>query len=503
MKLPITVVLTVLAIALRPMAAAGQAGPFNIITAPSSWGSAGEVPITFSTSAGEMGPTRPGDAGGNYSRNVRQSRYFIANASVQQISFYPGPFNTEYPYDYLFIGYDNTYPPNIYSAGVVLTGAPAAGPYTLQPHTSLQANPIQAFFNSDWVGTSTGFSVPRIQVRTLGTTPTGVATMREYHRYQGVLLGDSDTVRLSFPRRANLEYSLVLTRAAAGVDFDIYVRCNAQPTQTAWDYGTPYVGNDEHIIMPASYCPTGTVYVAVNSWSGRGEFSLNLLPRQPSQVYDLAVGSSPGTYGISTAEFASYRAALAVAARRIFGQTEGTQRIVNIRFYQYPTWGWDSCGTEWCWGLAVGSKDRCNYNPAPWSGKVYLFSRDWSASGTPPAGSGCGMNSSTIAHEWGHQHYFDLFAGWLVDEYDNDPYRDRCGHSIMATLSEPNICTTFDHGHDPNTMTTPPATSMGGDAGWRFIWNRGMAPNEMIDTPDRFTYENFDYAGVLGNVIQM
>jgi hypothetical protein len=69
----------------------------------------------------------------------------------------------------------------------------------------------------------------------------------------------------------------------------------------------------------------------------------------------------------------------------------------------------------------------------------------------------------------------------------------------MADLNEPNFCTRFNHGMDPGAG----ASSAGGDANWLFIANRGMTPTEMTYTPDRFTYQNFDFDGTVGNVINV
>ena len=429
-----------------------------------------------------------------YNNNQEIRANVLGNAWTQRLQVQAGTFNVEPTYDTLSFQNANPVVSRVYGSGTSgwvtaldVSGAPVFSNASLQNHVGGRV------FKSDAInigGPYAGATLTRARVcGNLTTAAPGISSSLDWEmgrRQTGALLGAGDTVYLRYNRSdTTLESSLALWSTAAGTDFDIFVRCNAVPTQFSWDFGTPFSGSSEMLVLPPSYCPgPSTIYVAVNSFSGAGGFNLVMSQRNPSRVMDYRVGTSNESSSVpwTTAEINGISTELRNAARYFWGATEGTTRIRNITLFDSRTAGNCSCGAAAC-DACYMSRDGRSFTDA--LNKVWIFRNH--------------RGPELVSHEWGHQ-LLGLVGDFLsTDEYTDTPSGSihRCGHSLMGLhWWHRNFCNDIDHGKD----YAPGASPYGADSMWKRLYNWGKSPFKPVATPDVHDYMTHPMGGAVGNV---
>ena len=77
-----------------------------------------------------------------------------------------------------------------------------------------------------------------------------------------MLLGTDDVVYFRVPDDMTAERSVAMWGDPSNNnDFDIYVRCNAPPTPTVWDYRGYSVGAQEFLHLPQYGCPVPPLFL--------------------------------------------------------------------------------------------------------------------------------------------------------------------------------------------------------------------------------------------------
>jgi hypothetical protein len=217
------------------------------------------------------------------------------------------------------------------------TGEKGAGtwiPIVTNSSTSLQQTPGYLLFTSGDDGSKRdGFQLDQAKVSCSSPghhSPWNLAANPQ-QRHTGVLLDSEDTVHFFMPANPSYHFTLAMwADTTAGNDFDLYLRCNARPSEFSYTQrsssGNASNGHTEFLHVD-SYCSTNW-FVAVHSASGSGWFNLVYAPHYANQHIPTMYA---GTYfdGVrpNEADLANYRAMLATAARRFFGATAGVPHL--------------------------------------------------------------------------------------------------------------------------------------------------------------------------------
>lgn len=421
-----------------------------------------------------------------YTNYTDHAAKVLASSAVRTIGFRVNAFDLENTYDYLKYG------ESVFSWTGSLTGTISSGTwYSYTPSTgeSLQSKPMILYFDTDYSVTSTGFDLDQARYCCSGSN-TNKSTMLVGVRNLGLLKGSGDVVFAKFPADSNLHHTVALWPDQTGTDFDLYVRCNAEPTDTTFTYRSNSSSSDEFIEIPGSASCNGDWYVAVASWSGSGTFSL-----VRSQHYNdqhkaaIRVGMD---FSANSTEKATMRTALQRSARMYHAMTEGGGLVEEIRFYANST----SCSTG-CGGVAC---DVCLQNTSGTgdcaascgSGKIEMNRVCWqlTTEGAP----------LILAHEWGH-----CLLG-LPDEYVNvsGTKYDTCGHSAMAfgrlNKNRWNLCYSGDHGTDMTTGIPQPGNPATDYPAWTLLYDYSKTPFGFGETPDNASYLDFSFNHTDGTV---
>jgi len=412
-------------------------------------------------------------------------REIVANQYVSRFGFRVDFFKTAGPGDRLkwSIWQNGT---ETFSPSWILSGAPALGWIDIPVSGSVQASPVMLRFDTDGSGSDEGFALGRARV-CCATAPTATPAA-EYRRatpLHGVLLGTNDVVYINANSWGQVYHtSLVLEGdQTPGNKYYLYIRCNAPPTGSAFDYVSFAASTQQHIHLPLNYCNFGTLQIAVYSAAGSGSFKLVITDHFASEHYRLKVGSD---YIISAADLATWSQTLSFGAQSFFGATEGTQYIEGFDLWNGA--GCNSCGgsnCDICIRNQPGTGICCNA-----SGQIELY-QDYK---TLPRG---------IAHELGHR---QLHAN-IPDEYAqgmdcpaglNTCFRD--GHTIMATPfgTNHNLCQVNDHNTDgtPGVGTAPNELT----SAWEKYWQSGYTPYQIVESAYQSDYQDFDFRGQIGAV---
>lgn len=403
----------------------------------------------------------------HYINNLSNGLYVSANHSVKQIDFRVDAFDTEACCDPLSISRAGL-------AGTTLLGTPATGWYPgANDGTSLEQKPTFVNFVSDFSITRPGFSIGAARV-CCGAADNTPAILSQTTRFSGVLLGTGDTVYYHmFNLGANQHQSLAL-KGPAGMDFDVYVRCGALPTATQFDFRGFSADAMEYIDVPA-YC--ASIYVAVNAFSGSGQYDLAMAFHSPSSHHAMTAGFD---FAATQAQIAQFAATLQGAAQRFYGATEGQHVIDRIDLYTNQSCA--NCNGATC-GICFHDTPGTGNSPICGASQMNVFQSYF--------GSPTGM-----AHEFGHRWFC------LGDEYVNGS-QWQCGHSIMANPfgDQHNFCNNdamhTEHPRDALPGVTPTALA----AAWSQAASAGAITSSVSGTPDNYNYAGFDFNGLAAVVV--
>jgi hypothetical protein len=428
----------------------------------------------------------------HYINNVSNTRLFMANGWTTHMQF---------RLDYLQLeqGFDNiTYGPKGFSSSTQLTGLHGAS--TWWTGLFSQGPSLQSFYNamrfvSDGSITYGGFTVSTMRICTVATqVDTNPGTLDIGARYGGPLLGTSDVVYAKFTPPASAHSTVALWPAddgSASNDFDIFARCGALPTPSAFDTSATSGNSQEFLHLGA--CGSSW-YLAIVSFRGSGTFNLVVGRHTASHHMTLTAGTDSV---FTAAQIQNVSNQLRDSARFFYGVTEGDQYVDTVNLYANNNSGGSNCPN--C-GNVTGSKCDICFSLGCTPGCV-----GQTTCAQPPSGQGKiqlwtnGFFYQTIGHEMGH-----AFYGCLADEYINNT---SCGHSIMDdqwnTGTQFNVCTANDHGLDRRPGTTVP---VGGAAHTQAVTN-GRSLVAPTETPDDYSYVNFDFdcdigTCAVGNVVR-
>jgi hypothetical protein len=301
----------------------------------------------------------------------------------------------------------------------------------------------------------------------------------------GLLTATSDTVYMTvpLPPTNDMKTTLALFTESlpTGTDFDIYVRCNAVPTATLFDARAYGSTTQELLTIAPGTCAGGTMYVAVNSYNGKGVFSLvashSFVQTEPINVVT--------TFPATNAQIDQFAQTVSDGMKIFYGMTEG---------------GWLAPVVRVC------NQSRASACPNP----LFYFRNDCTVS-TANVTPGFGRGSAnictpawdkprTVAHEAGHA------ILKVYDEYyrvGSPPVAHSwCGHSSMAAYQEGmyNLCRNLDHKLDKYTPAVIPADA--GPSNWQSVnictaqtISMCFVPSQMIQAGQEITPDAFSYLG--------
>lgn len=426
----------------------------------------------------------PNTASG-YLSNVDYTRYVFANRYVKRFDYYVSSFATENNYDYL----DTTYDPG--SPTFRLTGSSVPAGYrtitTANSTQSFQLHPARFDFHTDTSVVTTGFSIgastqAKVCCDNTLSSAMPVNAFNDGKRVDGLLLDTNDVVYFWQPVAGSTKRSNMALwgTPATGRDFDLYVRCNAMPTYSAWDYRG--FSSDVYEFLtwqePGSCTSPGTWYIAVHSHNGSGQFSLVRSHQWTATFNPQSRRVFMATdFNATSAELATISNTMSQAARILYGMTEG--QILVERLY---LWNNVNCANG-CGGTHKRACDFCWKNAGSGCG-------GWS-----PA---CGPNMRTqvnlMAHELGHNQLH------LPDEYTGFG-NPNCGHSIMGNPwgngSVFNLCYSGDHNRDGTSGISSPNV-----ANWSQLYTDYRVPVMFTQTPDNYHYRDHDFNGKIDVVLR-
>lgn len=421
----------------------------------------------------------PPDPCPHYNNNIVTTHRISGNSNVRRVGLNFTRIDLENGFD--FVGYAQQPDPL-----VTLTGNPPTGyRYTTsRTGTDFQRDPLVFRFTSDSIISDEGATVANLAVSCDPAQATGnPSALQVGTRHTGVLISPEDFVDYAMPAPgAGINTSLVLWQAQPelGDNFDIYMRCNAYPTPTAYDFATRgLAASQEYLLAGAGSCPApGTWYVTVHAYAGDGVYHLVAAHSYTTQSHFIRVGF---TWASTAGQRAGFAPTLAKALKLFWGATEGTQ--ILYRAHMYATSDCTNCDgrdCDICYSMAPGTGSCCTNIVTVNIFQSYLYSHEG------------------IAHELGHRwlsQYPTLH--FIDDEYVGS--QDRCGHSMMGFPwgRMNNFCYGADHATDPAPSGTPPDS---GDDCWFEYEDNGFTPWQPSETPDNYDYVNHDFNNAVGVV---
>jgi len=417
-----------------------------------------------------------------YENGILYDRRVLANCFSDSIEFEFEFFDTQPDLDSLFLRWGE-------GSYLKMTGQRTEKWFPVGPFQtgSLQSKPLRWTFASDFSrrNESRGFSVSKLRLGCANWCNPAQAIAHASERFDGYLQGPGDVIYLKVDSSTTRRIHLWGRHADSQHLFDLYARCNDDPTASAFDFRAAEPNSQQSIELPAGGCrdPDQDIdlpwHIAVHSRMGAGAFRLFVF--DAPQDYDpggdppdeLDVGIS---FNVDDATRPGARAAVEGtvmgALRQWYAATQGrvypgpVARVWNNDGCKcgYPIPGdWDLTGTscEVCffWEKTVDDDTRsdcylgpntteCDYRlpipPLP-KGMVRLHRDDDDA----PY-----WRWETLQHELGH------CAFNLPDEYDNGQPGDpsECPHSIMGGSDHHmlGLCNRMNHYKDADVGATFP-----------------------------------------------
>ena len=226
----------------------------------------------FEWSSNEQDPDASTNA--NYANNTNVFGWFYANRNVIDVSFLAQSFDLEVGDDFLRF---NQYFGMLTNYSAAYSNNTWLNPNILYP---IQYQPIELKFDTDSSSTRPGFAFSQVKV-CCSSNPGPDSTAAQLFRGEratGVLLATQDYVRFKLPTGPSGTILNIITGSgptSSGADFDVFVRCNAAPTNTLWNYRGVSGDAMEFVSITegAGVC-SGTWHVAIHSYSGSGQFYL-------------------------------------------------------------------------------------------------------------------------------------------------------------------------------------------------------------------------------------
>lgn len=421
-----------------------------------------------------------------YTNNTFEKRWVGASLYVADIKFHITSWKTGgWSYDYDFMRFQQGVHASYIMAGI--------WPDNLMPRwidvatvETLSQEPVRLDWVTDEEGKWPGFEIDKIAICCQSGPGAIIPSnpMVAGARYMGVLQDDHDVVYYWIGGPAYGE-QINVALWGSGEDFDLYARCGNLPTPLTYVARGYRTGSLEFITVSHDICPSGSVYLAVNSFSGAGRYDLvasrTLSSNDVSRI-DVAIETG------NPAHVDIISNTLREAVRLFYGATEGQILFRDIHIWRVPT-GWINYSDVDCRGACIraGAPEQCFmcFTDETWSPTGFVNELGGPAFIRQPAWD----EPTTVVHEWGHSilRLGDEYTTW--NGYD----WSQCGHTIMGVGYWPasNLCVDSNHNLDGWGEGAPPS-------GLPANWDYAFAIGDTVSwTPDTFNYLSHDLGGVI------
>ncbi|MCK5797203.1 MAG: hypothetical protein KAI47_08475 [Deltaproteobacteria bacterium] len=337
-------------------------------------------------------------------------------------------------------------------------------------NNSLQADPLQILFATDDTQPTRGRGpvINGLKVCCNSNLANGdsVSSIGPGEQITGVLLGSGDVVYYRIPRiyitnaqtlgagagagsDVRLNIALWAPDAPSDFDQDVYIRCGARPTPTAYD-GYGYTNSHDEFVTwfdPNIGGCNQDLYIAVNSFAQAQNsavaFELSVGYAYASKMKavwgkyettdEVRVGVHNGS--LTAVQKADVKDRIMRGLKLWYGAVEGGNTFRGpLTLYTNVSNIWGPCGGGTCHFVVyvdhpTGDNNCCVHGgPDPWGSVVLAYS----LSGQYPA-----FQPVQVAHEYGHR--FSTHCG--------GPENKGCQHSIMSYyFNATNFCSSRDHG---------------------------------------------------------
>jgi hypothetical protein len=413
-----------------------------------------DPPIPVNIGAREFDPKPENPPGGptdgtKYALNTRSSWNLYTNPNVVKIQPYYGFFETEAGFDVLRV-IDSTGTLS-YSGNLNASTSPVAASTVWQPQLGLGIiNELQLSWTSDVSIANNlppAFTQVAVQCNNAVTNPFAPFQINLGDRTQGLLIKTGDVIyfKMSQPANTPMVISLDAKAASAGADFDLFASPTVQlPDGATATWSSTSTDTSEAIDIPVSATPR-SIFVAVHSFAGAGQFALHQLVQNPSERMSLAV--CPVGFTPSAAQQTTITSFLKQGAMRFLAVTNGNVWLKSFNVTAQTASCTSACSV--CLLSGSGTTSHGSKSPSPnGCGQTTIGGGNW--------GGGGGV-AWLYAHESSHSCIGE------PDEYEPPPAGAAtpmvCGHTIMSNhgyarfwcsiahcedgqASDPDVCTT-------------------------------------------------------------
>lgn len=426
-----------------------------------------------------------------YADYVTQHETISANRYAKKLGLRFVQFSTEAEYDYLEYG---RFSPALFR----LSGHLASStPFWLDDFygiPSLQARPALFTFVSDNTSHSVGYRVDRARVTCDSNADSTTTPIVPFRRHRGLLLGPNDVVYFRVAASAATADSVVLwgTPAQGSRNYNLWARCNALPTPTAYTAASIQSGTHEYLHLEQGTC-VGTWYLAVTSAQGAGGFSLMWSRHFETQHKSLRAGFQMFTP--TADERAAAKLTAVIASKMLYGASEGTTIIERVDSFDGVDCAWPTpqpqCGGRFCdicfirgSGVAVTST----------VGTIMQFK----TTGSDLSRGWGNFAARELAHEMGHAFFGSMLTNSTKHvDLDVSGYNPSCDYSIMGAYPSNrftnNFCWTGNHGRGAGDAPVNDPRSM-----WTLADEKGLVPWTPTSSPDNWSFAFNGFADKVG-----